>query len=63
MIGSGWLGKGSRAERRELREIYAMIRDAMNRMALMPNSELAAAKREMYVLEDLLWQAINREGR
>ena len=49
--------------RRELAEIYAMICDAMNRMAQIPDAELATAKREMYVLEDLLWQAITDDKR
>ena len=50
-----------KATRRDLKEVYALIREAMNRMALIPDAELAAAKREMYQLEDLLWQALTNE--
>lgn len=46
----------------DLNEVYALIRDAMNRMSQIPDSELASAKRQMYVLEDMLWQAIAEEG-
>ena len=53
---------GKAAEKTGLSEVYALIRDAMNRMATIPDSGLAEAKREMYVLEDLLWQALTEEG-
>lgn len=46
----------------DLNEVYALIRDAMNRMSQIPDSELASAKRQMYVIEDMLWQAIAEEG-
>ena len=55
--------KEGRNRQSELREVYSLIREAMNKMAEIPDSNLAYAKKQMYVLEDLLWQAITDDRR
>ena len=53
----GQVAKGNRG----LNEAYALIREAMDILAQIPDIELAEAKRAMYELEDLLWQAVTED--
>ena len=39
-------------------QVYAHCRLLKNMLGMLPDMDLAEAKREMLVLEDLLWQAV-----
>ena len=54
-------GVSKDSKKQELRAVYADIRDAMNRLSGIADAELAAVKRQMYVLEDMLWQIVKEE--
>ena len=44
---------------RSVNELYHMARTLQEMLSKFPDSDLAKVKAEMYVVEDLLWQAVS----
>lgn len=44
---------------RAVNELYQMARTLQEMLSKFPDSDLAKVKAEMYVVEDLLWQAVS----
>ncbi len=40
-------------------DVYAQLKVAETMLSRIPNEELAVVKREMYILEDMMWQFLN----
>ena len=41
-----------------IRDVYAQLKVAEQMLSRIPDQELATVKREMYLLEDMMWQLI-----
>lgn len=46
-----------------IRDVYAQVLEAKSMLDRIPDMQLAAAKREMYILEDILYQMVTDEVR
>ena len=44
-----------------IRDVYAQVLEAKSMLDRIPDMHLAAAKREMYILEDILYQMVTDE--